>query len=126
MKRDAKEAYLLLQRSLKKVRKAAIEAKKTSSSGCFSKQCTSEMSRALQTSTVYFSRVSYLFECNANDTYVLRMTQNLVKRLHHRKLHQKQFQRPGLLHLPQVGLTDEEEEEEPVSPTGDPQGAREG
>ena len=42
--------------------------------GCFSKQCTSEMSRTLQTSTVYFSRVSYLFECNANDTYVLRMT----------------------------------------------------
>jgi hypothetical protein len=32
------------------------------------------MSRTLQTSTVYFSRVSYLFECNANDTYVLRMT----------------------------------------------------
>ena len=23
---------------------------------------------------MYFSRVSYLFECNANDTYVLRMT----------------------------------------------------
>ncbi len=41
---------------------------------CFSKQCTSEMSRTLQTSTVYVSRVSYLFECNANDTYVLRMT----------------------------------------------------
>ncbi len=35
---------------------------------------TSEMGRTLQTSTVYFSRVSYLFECNANDTYVLRMT----------------------------------------------------
>ncbi len=33
------------------------------------------MSRTLQTSTVYVSRVSYLFECNANDTYVLRMTQ---------------------------------------------------
>ncbi len=33
------------------------------------------MSRTLQTSTVYFSRVSYLVECNANDTYVLRMTQ---------------------------------------------------
>ncbi len=32
------------------------------------------MKRALQTSAVYFSRVSYLFECNANDTYVLRMT----------------------------------------------------
>ncbi len=32
------------------------------------------MSRTLQTSTVYFSRVSSLFECNANDTYVLRMT----------------------------------------------------
>ena len=42
--------------------------------GCFSKQCTSEMSRTLQTSTVYVSRVSYLFECNANDTYVLRTT----------------------------------------------------
>ncbi len=42
--------------------------------GCFSKQCTSEIRRTLQTSTVYFSRVSYLFECNANDTYVLRMT----------------------------------------------------
>ncbi len=28
---------------------------------CFSKQCTSEMSRTLQTSTVYFSHVSYLF-----------------------------------------------------------------
>ncbi len=42
--------------------------------GCFSKLCTSEMSRTLQTSTVYFSRVSYLSECNANDTYVLRMT----------------------------------------------------
>ncbi len=42
--------------------------------GGFSKQCTSEMSRTLQTSTVYFSRVSYFFECNANDTYVLRMT----------------------------------------------------
>ncbi len=32
------------------------------------------MSRMLQTPTVYFSRVSYLLECNANDTYVLRMT----------------------------------------------------
>ncbi len=42
--------------------------------GCFSKQCTSEMNRTLQTSTVYFSRASYLFECNASDTYVLRMT----------------------------------------------------
>ncbi len=42
--------------------------------GCFSKLWTSEMSRTLQTSTVYFSRVSYLFEFNANDTYVLRMT----------------------------------------------------
>ncbi len=36
------------------------------------------MSRTLQTSTVYFSRVSYLFECNANDTYVLRMTHILL------------------------------------------------
>ncbi len=42
--------------------------------GCFSKLCTSEMSRTLQTSTVYFSRVSYLLECSANDAYVLRMT----------------------------------------------------
>ncbi len=42
--------------------------------GCFSKQCTSEMSRTLQSSTVCFSRVSYLLECNADDTYVLRMT----------------------------------------------------
>ncbi len=42
--------------------------------GCFSKQCTSEIRRTLQTFTVYFSRVSYLFERNANDTYVLRMT----------------------------------------------------
>ncbi len=42
--------------------------------GSFSKQCTSEMTWTLQTSTVYFSRVSCLFECNANDTYVLRMT----------------------------------------------------
>ncbi len=33
------------------------------------------MSRTLQTSTVYVSAVSYLFECNANDTYILRMTQ---------------------------------------------------
>jgi hypothetical protein len=31
------------------------------------------MSRTLQTSTVFFSRVSCLFECNANDTYVLRV-----------------------------------------------------
>ncbi len=39
---------------------------------CLSKLWTSEMSRT--TSSVYVSRVSYLFECNANDTYVLRMT----------------------------------------------------
>ncbi len=32
------------------------------------------MTRTLQTSSAYFSRVSYLFECNANGTYVLRMT----------------------------------------------------
>ncbi len=43
--------------------------------GCFSKLWTSKMCRTLQSSTVYVSRVSYLFECNANDTYVLRMTQ---------------------------------------------------
>ncbi len=42
--------------------------------GCFSKLWTSQNSRTLQTSTVYFSRVSYLSECNANDTYLLRMT----------------------------------------------------
>ncbi len=42
--------------------------------GCFSKLWTSQMRRTLQTSTVDFCRVSYLFECNANDTYVLRMT----------------------------------------------------
>ncbi len=42
--------------------------------GCFSKHCTSEMSRTLQSSAVFSCDVSYLFECNANDTYVLRMT----------------------------------------------------
>ncbi len=36
------------------------------------------MSRTLQTSTIFFSRVSYLFECNAKDTYVLRMTRICV------------------------------------------------
>ncbi len=41
--------------------------------GCFSQQCTSQTSRTLQSSAVYFSRVSYLLECNANDTYVLRI-----------------------------------------------------
>ncbi len=41
--------------------------------GCFSKLWTSQKSRTLQSPTVCFSRVSYLFECNANDTYVLRM-----------------------------------------------------
>ncbi len=42
--------------------------------GSFSKLWTSEMSRTLQPSTVCFGRVSYLLECNAYDTYVLRMT----------------------------------------------------
>ncbi len=42
--------------------------------GCFSKLFTSQKSRTLQSRTVYFSRVSYLFGCNANDTYVLRMS----------------------------------------------------
>ncbi len=54
----------------------AAKVMRREENGCFSKLWTSEMSRALQTSTVYFSHVSYLFECNANDTYVLRMTQH--------------------------------------------------
>ena len=41
--------------------------------GRFSKQCTSDMSRTLQTSTVSFSRVSYLFGCNVKCTRVLRI-----------------------------------------------------
>ncbi len=44
------------------------------------------MSRTLQTSTVFFSRVSYLFECNANDTYVLRMTHMSVCLRHRQTL----------------------------------------
>ncbi len=47
---------------------------------CFSKLLTSQKSRALQSSTVFRRRVSYLFESNVNDTYVLKVIHIKVRR----------------------------------------------